>query len=298
MPEAVLAVDLGGTQMRAALVGPTGTVEVRRSRPTPQDEECPDALVTLAGDLLDREIADRAVIGVPGRVDYREGRLEHAPNLPPRWPGALHADALSDRLGVPVSIANDADAAAVGEACFGVGRGHEDVVYVTFSTGVGAGVVLGGRLVAGRRSGAELGHTVLDLSSLRAGGPATVEELASGTALERLASDRGLPPDGAELVEQVRAGDDAASSVWEIVVEAVATAVVNLAHLYSPSVIVLGGGLGRNGDLLLGPVRRQLAELGPSQPTEPVAIEVAALGDDAGLVGAAGWTAATRKDDA
>lgn len=294
MPETVLAVDLGGTRMRAALVGPTGTVEVRRSRPTPQDEECPDALLILAGDLIDREVAGRAVIGVPGRVDYREGRLEHAPNLPPRWPDALHADALGRRLGVPVTIANDADVAAVGEAAFGAGRGHDDVVYVTFSTGVGAGVVLGGRLVAGRRSGAELGHMVLDLSALQAGSPATVEELASGTALERVGSDRGLPPDGAGIVEQVRAGDAAARSAWEVVVAAVATAVVNLAHLYSPDVIVLGGGLGRNDDLLLGPVRRQLVGLGPSQPTEPVAIEVAALGDDAGLVGAAGWADATR----
>lgn len=298
MPEAVLAVDLGGTQMRAALVGPSGTAEARRSRPTPQDEECPDALLALAGDLLDREVAGRAVIGVPGRVDYREGRLEHAPNLPPRWPGALQADALSERLGVPVSIANDADVAAVGEACFGAGRGHDDVVYITFSTGVGAGVLLGGRLVSGRRSGAELGHTVLDLTALRDGAPATVEDLASGTALERLASDRGLPPDGETIVEHVRAGDTTARSVWDEVVDSLAAATTNLAHLYSPSVIVLGGGLGRNGDLLLEPVRRHLAERGPLRLPEPVAVEVAALGDDAGLIGAAGWRAATGKGTA
>jgi glucokinase len=137
-----LAVDLGGTRMRAALVTPEGEVASRRTMTTPQDAACPDALMGLVGDVLaGADVAD-AVIGVPGRVDHRRGRLEHAPNLPPHWPAALDERLLSERFGVAVALANDADVAAVGEAYFGAGRPYADVVYLTISTGVGAGVLL------------------------------------------------------------------------------------------------------------------------------------------------------------
>lgn len=293
MGEQVLAVDLGGTRMRAAVVDDGGAVAERRTRPTPQDAECPDALLALAGDLIGEGAVGTAVIGVPGRVDHARGRLEHAPNLPRHWPGALDQRLLRDRLGVDVALANDADLAAVGEAYHGAGRGHDDVVYLTVSTGVGAGVLLGKRLVRGHRSLAEVGHTVIDRGAAREDRPATVEELGSGTALERAARERGLDPDGARIVELVHEGDPEAGTLWEELVAVVALTVVNLAHLLSPEAIVLGGGVGRNGDLLLPPLRRALAERGPVGLD--VSVAVAALGDDAALVGAAAWHEATGK---
>ncbi|MBW3665590.1 MAG: ROK family protein [Actinobacteria bacterium] len=292
MGEPILSIDLGGTQMRAAVVTPDGQIQQRRSEPTPQDAECPQALLQLAGDVLDSGTVERAVIGVPGRVLYAAGQLEHAPNLPPHWPGALDEAHLTERLRVAVAIANDADLAAVGEAYFGAARDHDDVVYVTISTGVGAGVVLDGRIVAGRRSAVELGHTVVDLHAATSGEPASVEELASGTALEREAEAVGLPADGATIVERVREGDGAARGVWERTVQAAATAVANLAYLFTPQVIVLGGGVGRNGDLLLDPLRDHLRDAGPPDLPEPIELVVAATGDDAGLIGAAAWRTA------
>ena len=121
-----------------------------------------------------------AVVGLPGAVDYESGRLLWAPHLPARWPDLLSGEELSAQVGLPVSIANDADLAAVGEAAFGAGAGTADVAYLTISTGIGAGVVHGGRLLRGKRSLAEVGHTVIDWNAWRRGSPCTLEELGFG----------------------------------------------------------------------------------------------------------------------
>lgn len=286
----VLAVDLGGTRMRVAVVAPGGAVLARRVEPTPRQAACPDALLSVVAGILDPELVGWAVVGVPGRVEYRSGRLEHAPNLPAAWLPVLTETELSGIFGIPVALANDADLAAVGEARFGAGRGFGDVVYLTLSTGVGAGVVLSGQLVHGRRSLAEVGHMVIDRSAAARGEPATLEALASGTALARLAADAGIDGGAPEVVRRVRAGDEVAARLWTELVQAAAVGVGNIAQLYSPEVIVIGGGLGRVGELLLDPIRQHLRRHGPSGP----AVEVvgAALGDDAGLAGAAGWAEA------
>jgi len=289
MADQVLAVDLGGTNMRAAVVDADGVIQLRRSQPTPRRDTCPDALLGLVGEVLADHPVRSAVIGVPGRIDHVAGALEYAPNLPSHWPEALREELLATHLGVPVALANDADLATVGEAVFGAGRGAADVVYVTVSTGVGAGVVLAGRLVRGRRSLAELGHSVIDLQALADGRPATVEDRGSGTALGRLAADRGLPSSGAEVSALVRDGDVTATEVWEEVARVVGVAVANLAHLFTPEVVVLGGGMGRD-PRLLSPVRARLADHGPRALQPPIEVRTAELGDDAGLVG---WAQAT-----
>lgn len=288
-PSATLAVDLGGTQMRTAVVTPNGDLLLRRSEPTPSAAACPDALMDLVGDVLADQAVTRAVVGVPGRVDHRRGRLEHAANLPPHWPEALVEHLLAERFGISVALANDADLAAVGEAYFGAGRGHADLVYVTVSTGIGAGVLLDRHLVAGSRSLAEVGHTVLDLAAGRRGAPTTFEDLASGTALCRRAERAGLPADGARVVELVHEGRPEANRVWNELVEVLAVGITNLAFLFTPSAIVLGGGVGRNGTLLLAPIQQALDRHGPPDLPEPIEVLVAELGDDAGLAGAAAW---------
>jgi glucokinase len=235
---------------------------------------------------------DTAVVGVPGRVNYQSGALEYAPNLPPGWTERINRTELGEAVGIPVSLANDADLAAVGEAWFGAGQGVEDVVYLTLSTGVGAGVVLARRLVHGRRSMAEVGHTIIDLTAAALGEPATVEELASGTAFRRMAAEAGLTGTAAELDAAVNRGDPAATEVWGKVVSAAAGAVVNLAWLFAPQAIVVGGGLGLVGELVLNPLRDALARSGPPDLDQAIVVTRAALGDDAGLIGAAAWSEA------
>lgn len=285
----LLAVDLGGTSMRACRTSPDGEVTHRIERPTPADADH-GALVALAKEVLDGgpPVAS-AVVGVPGRVDYGAGVLEMAPNLAAGWVPALTEARLSGALGVPVALANDADLAAVGESWFGAGTSFRDVAYLTISTGIGAGVVTGGLLVHGRRSLAEVGHTIVDGAALVRGEPATVEALGSGTALERLAEEAGLDVHGADLVARVREGDEPTTRVLDRVIAAAAIGAVNLAHLFTPEVIVVGGGLGLNGDLVLDPIRRLIETRGPRGLPEPVAVVNAELGDDAALGGAGAW---------
>lgn len=288
-----LAVDLGGTWLRVARVSPTGDVLDRHEEATSDDAS---RLVAAMRAVAGVGPVDHAVVGVPGRVDYSAGRLEFAPNLSPAWHDVLDRRVLSGDVGVDVSLANDADLAAVGEAWFGAGRPFDDVAYLTVSTGVGAGVVAGGVLVHGRRSLAEIGHSVVDIGALADGRPATVEELGSGTALDRLVADAGRHDTGKELVERARGGDGAASDILRRVVAAAAVGALNLVHLFSPDVLVVGGGLGRNGDLVLDPIRALLDTHGPRHLPQPVAVVTAALGDDAGLVGAGAWHRAFRPE--
>lgn len=306
--ERVLAVDLGGTHLRVAVVSGSGGILHRQEIPTPHRDPRPDALVELIASVVSgpagKGVAE-AVVGIPGPVNYQAGRMEWAPHLPEAWVPHLAEEALAEAAGVPVAVANDADLAAVGEAYFGAGRGFDDVVYMTVSTGVGAGVVLGGRLVHGTRSLAELGHTVIDWVASGDGRPATLEELCSGTALARLAAEAGVSaetgvaPEGALVQRRAAAGDPQARAVWDVVVAAAVVGLGNAAEVFSPDVIVVGGGVGLSGEAFLSEVREGLVRRPPAgfaiaqgHGRDPVQVVRAELGDDAGLVGAAAWSIA------
>jgi len=278
-----LAVDLGGTNMRVAVVADDGTIVDRAHATTPHDAPTIDPFVDLVLGVRSRHDVSHAVVGVPGRVDHVEGTLLHAPNLPPAWFTLVTRTTLEAALDLPVTLVNDADAAVVGEAYFGAGRGHRDVAYVTISTGVGAGIVVDGRVLLPRYSAGEIGHTVIE------GGE--VEDLGSGTAIARLAHKRGLEVDGPALVELVRTGDPVASEVWGEAMTAVGIGIANLVHVVAPTIVVIGGGVGRNADLVLPPVRDALTRHGPAGP--PPDVVPAELGDDPGLIGAAAWRTAT-----
>ncbi|MEX2229449.1 MAG: ROK family protein [Dehalococcoidia bacterium] len=270
----MLAGDLGGTSMRVAVFDAHGAGgEHRRARTPPGD---PDAIIHLARAALAATSSSPSafVLGVPGPVSYVEGRPFRLPNLP-GWEGRLTAQSLADAIGVPVLIANDADLGALGEHRAGAGRGTADMLYVTVSTGVGAGVILNGRLLHGRRSLAELGWTTVDRHA-----GTTVEENGSGTALARLT---GL--DGAAAVERARAGDPRALAAFADVAGVLAVAVMNAILCFMPERVVIGGGVAGAGELLLGPIREHVARTGVRMAITPD-IVVAAGGDDVGLRGA------------
>jgi glucokinase len=292
--EIVLAADIGGTQMRAALVDATGTVLVRRSEPTPAGADAPSALIDLLGTVAVLEghgTVSHAVVGLPGSVDYTSGHLLWAPNLHHEWPDRLSRDSLAQELDVPVYIANDADMAAVGEAFFGAGADKTDVAYLTVSTGIGAGVVQARRLVRGRYSLAEVGHTVVDWQSWHAGRPGTLEELASGSGVARQARESGLEGlDARGLRAAATDGDERAAAIWQGAVDACAVGIENLIMSFSPTAVVIGGGLGRQEDFF-NAVRDHVVGRPEHHPPD-LEVLPASCGDDAGLVGAAGWAEA------
>lgn len=275
---AIIAVDIGGTNLRVALFGADGTMHHRAIARTPRSD--PTALASAVAETIrlaaSRGIeVDHTVAGVPGWVDYDSNAIVTLPNLP-AW-GDLSGTELAKEIGLPVTFANDADLATLGEHRFGAGAGCTDMAYLTCSTGVGGGVILGGQLVRGSRSAMEIGHTVIDWHT-----GDTVEGLGSGMALARLAGARAE-----EVAARATAGDGEAQRLFRRTAEAFAVGVLNMALLFAPERIVIGGGMSEAGDLLLGPIRERFeAESSPLLSTRPADIVIAERGQDAGLLGA------------
>ena len=284
----VLGVDVGGTHMRAAVVAPDGAILERRREGTPAGDPHPQALDRLVREIAEEHRLQDAVIGLPGRVNYAAGVLEYAPHLPQGWLPDLNRARLQEATGVHVHVCNDAELAAAGEAAFGAGRGHEDVVYLTFSTGIGGGVVQGGRAVHGVRSMPEPGHTIVDVEAFEEGRPFSMEDFASGTGLARWAKEAGIGERADDLLDRLQAGDAEAARLWGLALRHIRAAVFNMAMMFSPQVVVIGGGVGLNAPGLVEDLRAWLAA-NPLHGLPPVAVERAALGDDAGLAGAAAW---------
>lgn len=271
----LIAVDLGGSWLRVAVFDRDGSIRQRSTMPTPPDD--PGALVGAVREASAAcgTPAAGAVVGVPGPVDYEGGEVLALPNLP-GWERHLAARRLERALGIAVLLANDADLAALGEHRYGAGRGGADMLYVGVGTGVGGGVVLGGRLLRGRRSAAEVGHFIIDHQS-----GATVEQLGSGTALARLAGEPAIT-----VGERAMAGDRAAQALVREVADAVAVGVVNAVYAFMPERVVIGGGLAHLGALLLDPVRERLARARPRHAVTTEHVMLAERGDEAGLLGA------------
>ncbi len=274
LDDTILACDLGGTRLRVAVIALDGSILWRKATQTPRED--PDALVRLMREGLGAADAVRgAVVGVPGPVDYRRSAALRLPNLP-RWNKRLDAAGLTNDLGLRTLVANDADLAALGEHRFGAGKGVDDMLYMTSSTGVGAGVIVGGRLLRAGISLAEVGHTIIDRATYD-----TVESLGSGTALGRRAGE-----DAAAVGAKASAGDPEARDHFSVVATDFAIGVYNAVHCFSPEAVVIGGGMSQSGELLLGPVREMLKRCGSRCPASRAKVLRAAGGDDVGLKGA------------
>lgn len=301
MGERTVAVDVGGTKVAAGLVDADGGLSAQRRRPTPVGDGA--ALVEAIWALVAELGAPGAAlgVGVAGFVDL-DGVVRTSPNLPglvdeplarrlaARWPGS-------------VRVVNDADAAAWGEFRTGAGRDAASLAMLTVGTGVGGGLVLGGRLVRGAHGAAgELGHVVVDEGGPRCpcGNHGCLEAHASGTALARKARERhraGTMTAGSPLAGEDVAGEDVTAAAAAGDPDGVAlladagfwlgVGMAGITNAFDPAVIVVGGGLAAAGDLLLEPARQACAArvLGASRRTLPPVV-LGELGAHAGLVGA------------
>jgi glucokinase len=308
-------VDIGGTNQSVALARGDGQVLVllrRRLRPGGTAQDVLDNVVAMLREALAGAAAAGdgghlagLGIGFGGPVDQRGGIVVDSHHVA-GWTGFPLRDTLAEAFGAPVALDNDANAAALGEARFGAGRGHEDVLYVNVGTGIGAGVLLGGRLYRGARGMAgEIGHvTVLpDGPPCDCGKRGCLEAVASGRSIGRRGREAAtqLPAVAAELIRlaggraedvasphvfaAAAAGDALGRRLVEETGDYLGLALANAANLLDPSAIVLGGGLAETGDLLFVPLRRALAaHLMPGLPAPEVLR--AALGYDAGVLGA------------
>ncbi len=304
-----LAVDLGGTELRAAMVDECGAVTGFLTCAT-DSRGGPAAVMAQIVDLLgriEREVGHGAPAGLgiaaPGPLDAKAGIAIAPPTLEGWHDVALVAE-MQARLHLPVRIENDANAAALGEWRFGAGRGTEHMVFVTVSTGIGGGVIADGRLLRGNRGLAgEIGHMTVDATataSLFGGAPGSWEALASGTALGRDATRGAQGPDGSGLralagpgpvtarhvVEAARIGDPLACALLDREAHLLGIGFTNLLHLYAPERIIMGGGVAAGFDLMRDRIATTIRDRALA-PYRAVPVVVAALGLQAGLVGAA-----------
>ncbi|MGH9183096.1 MAG: ROK family protein [Acidimicrobiales bacterium] len=301
-----MGVDVGGTKMLGLVLDAGGTVTAEQRRVTPSGgEELTAALVALVTDLVGETAGSARVgVGLPGLVD-RAGTLRFAPNLP----GVVEVSVgptLASATGLPVTIDNDATCAAWAEHVQGAAHGVGDALLVTVGTGIGGGLLLGGRLVRGASGFAgELGHMVVETGGIACwcGRRGCWERYASGTALGcagrelartgggRLAQLAGGDPDqvrGEHVIAAARQGDADAGAAVERVSGWLGLGLANLVHILDVEVVVLGGGLVDAADVLLDPVRRALGQrvFAPDhRPSVPVV--AARLGERAGAIGAA-----------
>jgi len=310
--EHIIAVDLGGTNIRAALFSTRQPGILKRESVKTEAQRGVEAVLdlicrTIQAVMPDDRASVRAVgIGAPSPVDPFRGIVVRAPNLP-GWINVPAGEMLEQRLQMPVRLGNDANLAALAEWKFGAGQGCNDLIYLTISTGIGGGIISGGRLIVGAHGLAgEPGHftVVADGPPCGCGGKGHLETVASGTAIARRARELlpGLPSASlirklsgddparvtAKLVSEAAAqGDDQARSLYDEAGTYIGRAVADMLSLLNPEVIILGGGVARAGDLLLEPVRQAAKRfaMAPSY-TDPLRIVRAQMVDDAGLFGA------------
>ncbi|MDA3629854.1 ROK family protein [Saccharopolyspora sp. WRP15-2] len=293
MPAQAIAVDVGGTEMKAALVavGPDRAEPLRwLRRPTPRGEDTArlvvDAVAGLVAELRVDAQVDAAGVVVPGAVDEARGIGVYSANL--GWSDAPLRDMLAERIDLPVSLGHDVRAGGLAEARLGAARGMRDVVVLPIGTGIAAALLFDGQLYAGGGFAGEIGHVDIGHGEpCGCGRTGCVEALASSAAVARRYLARtGAERTSAEVAAAVRAGDPDAQAVWAEAVDALAKGLLVLVTVAAPECIVLGGGFAQAGALLTEPLRERLDAMLAAYHRRPH-LELAELGDTAGCLGAA-----------
>jgi glucokinase len=309
MNESLVGVDLGGTQVRAIVCDREGHILSRAATLTLAHEgrdavirRILDTIIDAVGPRLWTEIAGIGV-GAPGPLNPYSGVVVHAPNLP-GWEDVPLRQIIAERFCVPVALGNDANLAALGEQRFGAGRGVDDLVYMTISTGIGGGIISGGELFLGHGGFAgEVGH-----QTILAGGPlcgcgnhGCLEALAAGPAIGRMGREAAEEGRGEALLalaggdvsrisarvvsQAAAAGDATAIEIIRRAATYIGIGLANLANILNPELYVLGGGVTHAGPLLFDTIRETIRRTA-MLATRDVRVERAVLGDDVVLWGA------------
>lgn len=308
-----LGIDLGGTNIAVGVVDENfkiiGRGKMKTNCPRPAEEICDDMATAAKMAIEDAGITMDEIetigIGAPGSIDPFKGVIAISNNL--RFENVSMGEMLKERLGRDVFLENDANAAAYGEFLAGAGKDTNDMVAITLGTGVGGGIIIGGKLFSGSNlAGGELGHTVI----VHNGEPCTCgrkgcwEAYASATGLIKLTKKAmQANPDskmwelcggdinnvsGRTSYDGMRAGDKTAIEVVNDYEDYVACGITNMINIFQPEVICIGGGISKEGDTLLQPiVEKVAADRFTKNVAKQTLVKIAELGNDAGIIGAA-----------
>ena len=294
-----IGVDIGGTYIKLAVISDKGEVSMRREIAAAKDPEgraVMDILMRGIDDLLaeaGRSPQDFGGIGVSaaGCIDSVRGSVAGNGGNVPDWSWTEVTGPLEERFGIPAALANDGNCAALGEAWTGAAKDCDDVICVTLGTGVGGGIISGGRLIEGRHGYAgEIGHfpTHAEAGSKYPGDRAShYETYASTAALVREAAK--IEPaweSGRELFDAAEKGDERALSVIDAWLDEVAFGLAGFIHTFDPRLILIGGGVSAQEELLIKPLREKVMKIIEPDFADGLEIRAAALGNDAGMAGA------------
>lgn len=309
----IVGVDLGGTTTKLAFITNDGEIVHKWEIPTDNTNEGQNITVNIAK-AIDEKLAEHGQIkdnligigmGAPGPVNYDKGIVLNVVNL--GWPDNYPLkDSLEAATSLPAAIENDANCAAIGEMWMGAGDGAKDLVCVTLGTGVGGGVITGGKVVQGINGAAgEIGHiTVIPFggATCNCGKTGCLETVASATGIVRLARielakelkgelSEKLAENGSitakDVFDAARNSDVLAQSVLDEVTFHLGFVLASIANTLNPEKIVLGGGVSKAGDILLNPVKNNFAKFAFSAVRDSTELALATLGNDAGVLGAA-----------
>jgi len=314
MEKRYIGVDLGGTNIKIGVVDSSGNLLYKMERPTLAEEGTDAVIARMSASA--REAAEASGtswdqvagigVGLPGFLDISRGIVKRLTNLP--WENVPIRGLLEKAWERPVMIDNDANVAALGEAWSGAGAGVSDLVCITLGTGVGGGVIAGGRLVHGVGGAAgEIGHIRMeeDGALCGCGQRGCLETIASATGIVRMAKEMVASGRETSLAEAARtdtlsardvfremeAGDPVAKEVVDRATDALAKAMATLSVILNPARFIVGGGVARAGESLFRPLREAYFKRALPSAAEGVSIVPAQLGNDAGVIGAAGLVA-------
>lgn len=305
-----IGVDVGGTNVKIALVDLQGSIIYSNSVPTRAEmgyEYTIDNMKQAITDLMKETKTDKNVIGgigfgFPGQIDYEKGIVRLAPNIP-GWVEVPIAAMIEKEFGIPTRVDNDVRCAALGELNYGAGVGCENLICITVGTGIGSGLIINGKLVRGANNAAgELGHIKLQMN----GGPlcgcgdfGCLEAFASGPAIVAMAEEyikggkstkyremanHGITP--FIVAEAAKQGDAVAQRIFTIVGEYIGIGLTSVVNLLNPEKIIIGGGVADAGDILFNPIRETLQKRAMKIAGSTVQIVPAQLGNTAGVIGA------------
>ena len=306
-----IGIDVGGTNVKIALVDENGKIIYSNSVPTYAKmgyEYTVNNIKQSIRDLMkETNTSEKDIEGIgfdfPGQVDYQTGVVKLAPNIP-GWVNVPIAKMIEEEFSIPTKIDNDVRCAALGEMKFGAGRGCKNFICITVGTGIGSGIVINGQLVRGASNAAgEIGHIKLQMDDgplCGCGDRGCLEAYASGPAIVAMAQDYLKGGKSAKFAEMAsdgeitpyivakaaEAGDPVAKRIFEIMGHRIGMGLTSVINLLNPEKVIVGGGVAECGDLLLEPIRKTIKERAMVVAGASVEIVPAELGNSAGVIGA------------
>lgn len=302
----VIGIDLGGTKICGAVARFDGDIISKHTMPT-KAEEGEEAVIGRIIAVIEKILEDSKVdkdeivaigIGSPGPLDAKEGKIIETPNLP--FKNFNIVNPIKHKFNIPVYLDNDANAAAIGEYIFGAGKGTDNMIFITVSTGIGGGAVLNGKIYRGNTCNAlEVGHMTIERNGPRCncGNYGCAEALSSGTAIARVAKEaveKGEVTSLAiyekvtayEVFKEAEKGDSVAKNILDKALNYLGICVSNVIASFDPEMVIIGGGVSKGGDIVFDKVKQVVQQRCFKAMWENTKIVPAALGEDAGVMGA------------